>query len=310
MRIFKLLFAGLVFAAGMNSLPAKAITLKQNSIIEDNTIKLGDVFNGLKRNENKILGPAPLPGKDMTLNARTLMRIAVAMDLPWRPQHSSEQVILKRAATVIGSDVIKEEIHNALLEHGVQGEFDVSMRSGFGDIILPESEPAQVEVDRFSFSPETNSFEAVIVAPSKDNPIYTTSLTGTIARLVKIPVLRNPLRSGTIIGERDIHTISIKESALRSNIILDARDLIGLTPRTLISSGAPVKINDLEQPQVVSRGSLVTMVFKNGTLTLTTQGKAMENGAVGDLIRVVNAGSNRTVQGLVSGDNEVVLQSY
>ena len=58
------LLSSLVVMLMFSSIPGNAsptIGLKQNSVLTDNTIKLGDVFYGLSNNEDKILGPAPRP---------------------------------------------------------------------------------------------------------------------------------------------------------------------------------------------------------------------------------------------------------
>ena len=64
---------------------ASAVSLKPTSVITEDTIRLGDLFSGLEHKSERVLGMAPRPGQDMVLNARTLMRIAIALDLPWRP---------------------------------------------------------------------------------------------------------------------------------------------------------------------------------------------------------------------------------
>jgi len=61
----------------------------------------------------------------------------------------------------------------------------------------------------------------------------------------------------------------------------------------------------LQQPQVVTKGSLVTMVLQQKSMTLTAQGKALEAGSDGQVIRVVNTMSNRTVEAVVIGPNQV-----
>ena len=71
-----------------------------------------------------------------------------------------------------------------------------------------------------------------------------------------------------------------------------------------------MKENDVQAPQVVSRGELVVMTFQRGALTLTAQGKALENGAKGDVIRIVNANSSRTLEARVTGDGEVQVESF
>ncbi len=309
MRLIKITMVGAAFVAGIYFQAAEAVTLKQNSIITGSTIMLGDVFDGLEHSQSKVLGPAPLPGKDMVLNARTLMRIAIALDLPWRPESNMEEVVLRRSATVIGRDTVERSIRDSLVKRGVNGDFEVAMTTPLEDIVLPENETGAIEFERFNYSPSTNRFEGTIVAPSRNNPLYTALVSGSVQRLVEIPVLREPLRAGSIIGVRDLDHISVKESTLQPAMILNANALVGMTPRTLISSGVPIKANDIEPPEAVSRGELVMMIFQNGPLVLTAQGKALENGAQGDVVRVLNTASNKTVQALVTGDNEVTLQS-
>lgn len=91
-----------------------AIGLKSNSVITSDKITLGDIFYDLKKDSDRVLGNAPAPGKDMVLDAKTLLRISLALDLEWRPTHGSENVILKRQATIIEAkqiiDTIKEKI--------------------------------------------------------------------------------------------------------------------------------------------------------------------------------------------------------
>lgn len=294
--------------AGVTAFSASPIGLKQDVVVNDSTLKLGDLFTGLTRDNDRVLGAAPAPGQSMTLNARTLMRIAIAMNLSWRPQSNTEQVIVKREATTVNKDYISDQIKTALLNKGVTGNYSLNTES-LKDIILPADAAPTAEVTEITFQPENNWFEATIVAPSKTEPLSTARISGKIQRVTSVPVLRGALSAGTIIGERDIDYIEMNDNALHANLIVDPAKLIGTTPRRMITPGQPIKLTDIEQPRVVSRGGLITMVFKSGTLTLTAEGKALEDGAAGDTIRVVNTSSNKTLQGLVTGSNEVTLLS-
>jgi len=158
--------------------------------------------------------------------------------------------------------------------------------------------------------PETGRFEAVIYAPSQSNPIHRGQISGKIEQLIEVPVLRETLRNGDIIGMRDLDFIEIRESALKSNMMIKADDIVGMTPRRALASNAPIKETQVEYPQIVSRGALVTMILKNGGLRLTAQGKAMENGSQGDTIRVVNSSSKKTLQGRVTNTNEITIDSF
>ena len=289
---------------------ASAVSLKRKSIIRDHTITVGDIFDGAGDKGERVLGMSPLPGKDMVLNARTLMRIALALDLGWRPNSSSDHVTLTRAATVIDTQSIKDQIKQSLDLQGIGDTYDLNIDSRLHPIVLPEEEAATLDIGNISYNPERKRFTATLYAPSKDNPIHQTQISGGIENVLTIPVLKTSTRQGTIIDSYDIEMVEIRESALKSNIIIDADTLLGMTPRKTILPGTPIRSAQIQQPQIVSKGALVTMIHRNGPLLLTAEGKALQGGAQGDTIRVVNTNSNKTVRAKIHGDNEVILETY
>lgn len=305
-------FLGLGVLVIVAALPlsASAISLKQSSIVENDTIKLGDIFEGLETNADKVLGASPQPGNDMVLNATTLMRIAVALDLPWRPSSNADQVVLKRPATVIERPMIEEVVRNELLAQDLPGKYQLLFAATPEKIILPPEETQSIEVISFNANPETKRFEAVLAAPSKEKPIQQINVSGTLQRMVNVPVLREVLQNGSMISDGDLEYVDMREEAVNHDVILKAEEMIGMTPRRQVLAGKAIKKTDLMSPQVVARGELVTMVFADKGLSLTAQGKAMQNGAKGDVIRVVNASSSKTIEAIVTGDKEVTVQSF
>ena len=289
---------------------ASTIALKQNSIVETNVITLGDVFAGVGDKAERVLGPAPRPGDDMVLNARTLMRVAIAMDLPWRPVSSAEYVVLRRAASVVTPNMAKDALKAELSAQGLGGKFELLVVQGNTEMALPPAEDARVEVESLRFDQNKNRFEAVLVAPSKDNPVIRENVAGVIQRMVEIPVMRHTIKNGMIIGASDIDTLDIRAEFIKHGMVLSEDELIGKTARRVITPGEAITENEIEPPQVVKRGEFVTMVFENGPLSLTAKGKALQNGAEGDMIRVVNDSSNRTLEARVTGFKEVSVNSY
>jgi flagella basal body P-ring formation protein FlgA len=67
-------------------------------------------------------------------------------------------------------------------------------------------------------------------------------------------------------------------------------------------------MSDLQMPVLVAKGKLVTLTLKNRHMLITAQGRALENGAKGDVIRVTNTRSRQTVQGVVIAPNQVSMQ--
>lgn len=289
---------------------ALAISLKETGVIEGDTIRLGDLFTGLERDADKVLGAAPRPGQDMILDARTLTRVATALDLPWRPATSADQIVLRRAATIVDASMIKDALKNEITAHGMPGKFDIVLPAGEQQIILPRNAERSLEIVSLNVIPGKDNFEALIVAPSKNNPLKEMKVNGTLRRMIDVPVLQGALQNGDVIGQQDIGFIESPAETIAQGTVLKAEDLLGMTPRRLLHAGQPIKGSDIVQPRMVERGKSVTMTFSQAGLILTAQGKALENGSKGDVIRVVNAASSKTIEATVTGAGEVSVQSF
>lgn len=287
---------------------ALAASIKPVSVISGDTLRLGDVFDGLKEDKAAyILGPAPQPGQDMTLNASTLMRVALALDLPWKPASSADQVVIRRAAAIVPESDIRDTIRAALKDKGLQGDFNLLVSGTMPQIILPPDVSPSIEVADVKFDPSRDWFEISLAAPSTATPLNRASITGRVQRMVSVPVLKDTLRNGDIIGTNDIVWIDMEQKDLQADNILKEEDMTGLTPRRMAAAGKPLRANELQRPVLVGRGDFVTLVFKSGPMLLTAKGKAMQDGAQGDTIRFVNIASNRTLDGIVSGDHEITV---
>ncbi len=289
---------------------AGAVELKRNSIIEGSVITLGDIFYDLPRNADKVLGPAPRPGSDMVLDARTLTRVALALDIDWRPASSNDRIVLQRSATLIGKDQIEPALIASIKEAGYTGDFELGLSAQTTEIILPADQQALFEISDVNIDMKNDRFDATVYAPSKGDPIQTLRLSGALHQVMEVPVLKSAMRNGYIIKASDVEYVKMRTSSLNHDVILNGENLVGMTPRRMVVNAKPIVDNEIEAPLIVQRGQSVTMHFNSGPLALTAQGKALENGAKGDVIRVVNANSSRTINAVVSGDKQVKIQSF
>jgi flagella basal body P-ring formation protein FlgA len=244
----------------------------------------------------------------MTLNARTLYRIATALDLQWRPASNSDQITIRREANIVTTDIIERSLRSALKEKGVQGNYKVEFNRDEPTIVLPNTMSERAEIVDLKYNPQRDYFQADVVAPSADNPLKKISVTGQIKRMIKVPVLRNTLQNGDIIGANDINFIDVEEQTLQHDVILHANDMVGLTPRRIAYAGKLILQGTLGKPQLVTRGDAVNITFREGPLVLTAKGKALQSGAKGDLVRVTNTNSSRTVDAFITGENQVAVR--
>jgi flagellar basal body P-ring formation protein FlgA len=87
--------------------------------------------------------------------------------------------------------------------------------------------------------------------------------------------------------------------------VLTPAAAIGQEARVTIYAGRVVLLADLGPAAVVDRNQVVPLRFQSGTLAIMTEGRALERGATGDVIRIMNLSSRLTVMGRVMRNGSV-----
>lgn len=103
------------------------------------------------------------------------------------------------------------------------------------------------------------------------------------------------LRVGTVLAAAD----------LRATDGEDLTAVIGLEVRRAIYAGRPVAPDDLGPATIVRRNSVVTMEYRSGSLGMRTEGRALESGGMGEVVRVINVTSRQPVQATIIGQDRV-----
>lgn len=289
---------------------AGAVTLKAESLITGDHITVGDVFTGLNANKDYILAPAPKPGQDLIWNASTLNRIARAFDLPWTPQNGLTQLKIRRLASVVTPFDVKENMKKELSKYGLNKDsFELSIESLPQDgIILPFGADTSFRFDNLRYDAGQKLVRATFVSPAKGTPNKTIPMHAYVVDVENVPVLNKRMRRGEIIRASDIKYIKVRSTSLTHDTLLNAEEIIGTTPRASINTASPIRHFDLQMPKIVGRGDTVTMVYNNGRIHLETVGKALQGGAKGDIIRVANGASNKTIEAEITGERTVTVR--
>ncbi|MCA6267759.1 MAG: flagellar basal body P-ring formation protein FlgA, partial [Phenylobacterium sp.] len=79
---------------------------------------------------------------------------------------------------------------------------------------------------------------------------------------------------------------------------------IGKIARRPLREGALVSARDVSAPVVIQAGDLVTVTYQNGGVSLALEVKALDAGAVGDVISLQNLSSRKTIQAVVMGPGQ------
>ncbi len=91
-----------------------------------------------------------------------------------------------------------------------------------------------------------------------------------------------------------------------SGPFVDSRSLIvGKVARLTLLPGHAIPFSGVSNRKLVSNGAEVKLVFSEGDLLIMTTGAALQDGSIGDIIRVRNNDSGVTVSGAVQPDGSV-----
>lgn len=107
------------------------------------------------------------------------------------------------------------------------------------------------------------------------------------------------IRAGELITAADIVTPGEREAMRR------AVKIIGMEAARTVYKGQTLDEEDLRQPTLIKRNAIVHMEFNKGPMVIQAEGRALDQGGKGELIRVMNLVSKRVVTATVTGTDSV-----
>lgn len=130
---------------------------------------------------------------------------------------------------------------------------------------------------------------------------------GRVSVEVDLPMPNRRIDTGERITARDIASAPMPLNAVEPDMLRSMGDIVGQEARRTLSPGRPVQQRDLAAPTVIEKNQIVTLRFVKGPLEITARGRALDEGGVGDVIRVMNIDSSKIVTGEISRDGAVML---
>jgi flagella basal body P-ring formation protein FlgA len=297
--------AALLAAAALSfgAFAADAQILRSEVVVEGDRILLGDVFDGIADNAGVAVAQSPAPGRRVVLEADFLARIAQTHRVNWRPQSRLDRVTVSRAGIEVANDAVRAALAAAIQDTAAgraRGRIEVDLDLRAVDLTVTSAAAATVGVESLSVDPGTGRFTATVVAPAKGPVQARQQVAGRAIALLDLPVPTRRVTPGEVISIRDIDWIQVRDERNLGDVLTDAEALIGQTPRRTLAAGQPVRSRDVAAPITVGKNSSVSMIFETQNMTLIARGRALQDGAIGDTIRVVNPQSNRTVDAVVA----------
>lgn len=121
-----------------------------------------------------------------------------------------------------------------------------------------------------------------------------------------VDVAARVIDRGSIVSENDLETVDKEKLGNRTGLASRAQ-ILGHEVKRTIAQGQPFYTSDLKLPDLIKRDELVTMLVNRAGFSIAAGGKALEDGARGQNIRVQNIASKQIVEGRVTSPGTVVV---
>lgn len=287
------------------------IALSSNVTVTEGVVHLGDIFQGVGKYEDRVVAYAPRPGSRAVFDARWLMRVAKAYKLDWRPSSAKDRVVIERASQVITKSDIEDMLQQRYIEEGGEPSSRALVSNRALRLHLPTNADNGImpvlSVEQMTVEPDTERFSAVLAwGNSTDERMR---LAGRIERMAQVPVLSERVMRGEVIDEANIEWKSLPEARLPRAAITDMDLIAGMSAKRSLAPGTPVSANDVRRPLLVNRGETVTMTLTTPAMQLTTKGRALQNGSIGDTVRISNLQTSTVVDAIVTGPGQARVET-
>ncbi len=284
--------------------------LKAEATVTGEFVRIGDVVDHAGIVAKVPIFRAPDLGSTGTVSADAVVEAVRAHALIGLDTADLSEVVVTRASRSIPVKDIEERIAQMLSTQyslGPAKDIVVGFDRDLRIFQLEATAKGEPRIAYLNFDSRSGRFDATLDIPTGTTTRGTMRLTGRAAPTVQVVTLTRSVERGELLKAADVIVERRPRADFGRNIVNNADQAIGFAARTSLQPGQPLRTADLMRPELVQRNETVTLIYKAPGITLTLRGKAVDGGAEGDVIAVLNEQSKRTVQGVVAGPGRVLV---
>lgn len=196
-------------------------------------------------------------------------------------------------------------LQRALEGRGAGDRFQITLEQPALPLGNTASLTTEITLEQFRYEAAARRFHGALVGTVEGRPRFRLPVAGRAEPVVRVPALSRPVRADEIIGAADLTWVELVEASVPPAALREPEEIVGSQARRRLAPGRVLTPRDLGPPHLVRRGQPVELIYARPGLRITALGVAQEDGALGDLVQVINAESRRQLRGVVSGPGEV-----
>jgi flagella basal body P-ring formation protein FlgA len=282
-------------------------TLKGDVTVTGEVVKLGDVIANAGGVADMPAFRAPPLGRAGTIQAARVVEAARTAGLSLDPG-ALGQIVVSRASRRVAKAEIEIAVRKALANRYALDNADVSLVLEGNEAVVHVEQDAteDVSVTDLVFDARSRRVEAVIIVPgSRSLTLKPLRTAGQVVETVDVPMLTRALGRGEALRDGDVRIERRPRAEFQALGFVDVMAIGGRIARNNLQAGAVLRDTDLARQDLVEKNGVVTVVYESPGIALSMRGKALESGALGDVVQVQNTHSKRTLQGTVTAPGVV-----
>ena len=282
--------------------------LRNQVVITGDVVRLSDIFDGTDVAQDPVIAYAPAPGRRAVFDANWLARAAARNGLDWRPTSRLDRVVVERDTITLGQLEIADLLRATPEVEALGDEVELALSNRSARIYLAAEDPGQVTVGTITVDPDSGRLSATLIVPGGTNRgDHRLNVAGRVYPVMQVPVPAATLRPGQVIRATDLTWTRVRTAKVRGNFATGFDELVGMAPRRPLTPDVPIRLTDLRSEDTVTRGAGVTIVFQTPVMLLTASGRALDAGSRGEIVRVQNLQSGKTVDAKVIAPDRVAV---
>jgi len=221
-----------------------------------------------------------------------------------------EVQVTRLARTLVHKD-LENAVASALERRfglGDAANITVTFDRGISDMRLDASNSGALQPVATRYDARSGRFDVAFEIANDSNPTPTKlRFTGNAIETVEVAVLARDIDRADILKSSDV-ALERRPKAEVAGEAASRDRVIGMQLRRPMRAGTPIRVADIVKPDFVSRDQSVTVIYQVPGIYLTTRGKALESGAEGDTVSVLNLQTKRTLTGTVTARGQITVQ--
>ncbi|RTE89210.1 flagella basal body P-ring formation protein FlgA [Bradyrhizobium sp. LVM 105] len=307
--ISALLALALPAAAADDFIAAPA--LRASVTVTSDVVRVGDLIDNAGSAATIPVYRSPDLGTTGTLTVGQVLSVLRAKQVIGVMTGDIKEVQVTRLARTLAGKDLENAVASALERRfglGDAANITVTFDRGVTEMRLDAANSGALQPVATRYDARSGRFDVAFEIANDNNPTPTKlRFAGTAIETVEVAVLTRDIDRADTLKSSDVALERRPKAEITGEPASRERS-VGMQLRRAMRAGMPLRAADIVKPDFVVRDQSVTIIYQAPGLYLTTRGKAIESGAEGDTVGVLNLHSKRTLTGVVTGRGQVTIQ--